>query len=42
MEQNSDKIPVARRRTDQSPQVYVLQAEKPAVQNKIIEMERQS
>ena len=42
MEHKTDKIPVARRRTDQSPQVYVVQAVKSAVQNKIIEMERQS
>ena len=42
MEQNTDMIPVTRRQTNQSPQVYVLQAVKPAVQNKIIEMERQS
>ena len=41
MEQNTDMIPVTRRQTNQSPQVYVLQAEKHAVQNKIIEMERQ-
>ena len=42
MEQNTDMIPVTRRQTNQSPQVYVLQAVKSAVQNKIIEMERQS
>ena len=40
MEQNSDMIPVTRRQTNQSPQVYVLQAVKSAVQNKIIEKER--
>ena len=40
MEQNSDMIPVTRRQTNQSPQVYVMQAVKSAVQNKIIEKER--
>jgi hypothetical protein len=34
-------IPGTQNRTDQSPQVYVEQAVKSAVQNKIIEMERQ-
>jgi hypothetical protein len=41
MEQNSDKIPVARRRTDQSPQVYVVQVVKSAMQNKVVIREQQ-
>ena len=41
MEHKTDKIPVARRRTDQSPQVYVVQVVKSAVQNKVVIREQQ-